>query len=287
MKHVSIIISTMPDSLTNISPDTVGNAPQPVEPWGVCRDVEAPLTADEMTQYASWQPSDTYASGLIGVMRPVLPSTDSGVVAMLVMAFLLLAFGLRHSASFIKSCWQDLLSVRKRDNAFDDHTTNEARALISLIVMTCISEGIMIYGGLSAYGMAIRDAFRGIMLYSGICAAYFVAQLAAYGAVGYIFATPHLSGQWLKGFTASQALTGLALMAPSVVMLFNPDVARQMLVLGISLYVLGRIIFICKGFRIFYHKLFSLVYFILYLCTLELIPLILIVKASMLVSSLD
>ncbi|MDE6655263.1 MAG: DUF4271 domain-containing protein [Muribaculaceae bacterium] len=34
--------------------------------------------------------------------------------------------------------------------------------------------------------------------------------------------------------------------------------------------------FIIKGFRIFYHKIWSLLYFILYLCTLEIVPLIIL-----------
>ncbi|MCH5320108.1 MAG: DUF4271 domain-containing protein, partial [Paramuribaculum sp.] len=38
------------------------------------------------------------------------------------------------------------------------------------------------------------------------------------------------------------------------------------------LYVLARIMFIVKGFRIFYTNSASIVYFILYLCSLEIVP---------------
>ncbi|MBP3590263.1 MAG: DUF4271 domain-containing protein, partial [Muribaculaceae bacterium] len=40
------------------------------------------------------------------------------------------------------------------------------------------------------------------------------------------------------------------------------------------IYVSARLIFIIKGFKIFYNGFISLIYFILYLCTLEIVPLI-------------
>ncbi|MDE6061420.1 MAG: DUF4271 domain-containing protein, partial [Duncaniella sp.] len=42
--------------------------------------------------------------------------------------------------------------------------------------------------------------------------------------------------------------------------------------IAIICYVLVRLIFIFKGFRLFYDNFGSLLYFILYLCTLEIVP---------------
>ncbi|MDE5596138.1 MAG: DUF4271 domain-containing protein, partial [Muribaculaceae bacterium] len=41
--------------------------------------------------------------------------------------------------------------------------------------------------------------------------------------------------------------------------------------------------FIWKGFSIFYNNIFSLVYFILYLCALEIIPLIYVFQLALLI----
>ncbi|MDE6240375.1 MAG: DUF4271 domain-containing protein, partial [Muribaculaceae bacterium] len=48
-------------------------------------------------------------------------------------------------------------------------------------------------------------------------------------------------------------------------------------------YLLFRLVFISNGFSIFYRNIFSLVYFILYLCTLEIIPLIYVFKLALLI----
>ena len=47
---------------------------------------------------------------------------------------------------------------------------------------------------------------------------------------------------------------------------------------GIVLYIIARVIFICKGFIVFYDNFYSLLYFILYLCTLEIAPIAIMVK---------
>ena len=43
-------------------------------------------------------------------------------------------------------------------------------------------------------------------------------------------------------------------------------------------YILSRIIFIYKGIKIFLRDVYGILYFILYLCTLEIAPLLLIGK---------
>ena len=48
-----------------------------------------------------------------------------------------------------------------------------------------------------------------------------------------------------------------------------------MLWIGVIIYISCRIVFICKGFRIFFNNLVSLLYFILYLCSVEIVPVIL------------
>ncbi|MDE6853726.1 MAG: DUF4271 domain-containing protein, partial [Muribaculaceae bacterium] len=45
-----------------------------------------------------------------------------------------------------------------------------------------------------------------------------------------------------------------------------------LLIISLSIASISRLLFIIKGLRIFYTGIGSLLYFILYLCTLEIIP---------------
>ena len=113
-----------------------------------------------------------------------------------------------------------------------------------------------------------------------------VAALAGLAGAFYLFQLGHVSPWdmcspivWVPGcggvgLNASQMLLGVVLTVPTLVALFYPGVSGVMLAIAAGLYILSRICYISKGFRIFYNNFPSLLYFILYLCTLEIIPVI-------------
>lgn len=108
---------------------------------------------------------------------------------------------------------------------------------------------------------------------------YYLWQLAAYGTVGSIFADKVSARMWMKGFNASQSLLSMLIVVPAIVVLFNPSASHVILLMGAIFYFLARLAFICKGFRLFYDNFGSLLYFILYLCSLEIVPLVLLYRA--------
>ncbi|MDE6323178.1 MAG: DUF4271 domain-containing protein [Paramuribaculum sp.] len=214
-----------------------------------------------------------YAEGLAPSPRPVLPGYDSGVTALLVVLFLFIASNFRHYSTFIKTFAQDLFKVRRRANIFDDNNTmSETRVLLSMISLLCVSEGILLYSAVGLRGEIAVTPFAAVGMLSGLAVAYYLCQLAAYRTVGYLFSNGSDTLQWLKGFNASQSLLGLVLVIPALLSLFSPGLSPLLLSLSVLFYGIARLIFISKGFRIFYDNYTSLVYFILYLCTLEIIP---------------
>ncbi len=180
--------------------------------------------------------------------------------------------------------WGKLTSVRRRANEFDDRSVSESRLMLSLVVVACVSESILIFSML--YNPAgAASPIRILAPILGVTALYYMIQLAAYSTVGWVFTDRENSGQWLKGFNSSQALLGISLIIPALVTLFYPAASLLMAVAGCLLYVVARGVFVVKGFRIFYTDLFSWVYFILYLCTLEIAPLVLMYRGVKLIYS--
>ncbi len=249
----------------------------------VCRADEAPsMESEKMMCTLGRVP---YTEGIAPVERPLLPGYDSGVMCLLIGTFMLLTINYRHYTTFIKNFTHDLWDVRrKRDNLFGDRTVNEMSIIASLVTLMCVCEGIMLYSFMMYRGMTISDTFITIGIMTLLCGGYYLWQAAAYSTAGYIFADQASASLWIKGFNASQSLLGLSLIIPSLIVLFYPAATELMLIISLLLYVTARIIFISKGFRIFYTNFYSLVYFILYLCTLEIVPLILLYKASIFLS---
>lgn len=233
-----------------------------------CHELEAPRILHLRNVTLGRVP---YSDGLAPIPRAKLPGYDSGVMCLLIAIFLILTANFRHYSTFIKTFAQDLFTVRRRANAFDNNNTmSETRVLVSLASLVCICEAVILFSATNIEGVA--STFIAIGLLTLLTGAYYITQLIAYRTVGYLFGTSADTRQWIKGFNASQSLLGLALLIPALLLLFNPGMASFLLSISVVLYGIARFIFISKGFRIFYENYSSLLYFFLYLCTLEIIP---------------
>ena len=136
------------------------------------------------------------------------------------------------------------------------------------------------------YHLPPTHAFSDIAQLIALTGGYYIFQLVAYNLVGYTFTTDEGRTYFVKGFTSSQSILGFLLLITALVALVFREAAEGMLITAGTLYLLARLTFIIKGFRIFYHKIWSLLYFILYLCTLEIVPLIILyITALSLVNS--
>lgn len=244
----------------------------------VCHEEESPYIVRELGASATGRVP--YTEGITPEPRAMLPGYDTGVMCLIIGIFLVISSNFRHYSTFLKTFAQDLWKVRGRQNIFNDHTVSETRVQASLIMLLCLSEGIIVYSAI-ARSVPVGTIFASIGITSLLAAVYYLWQTVAYRTVGYVFTSEEFTSQWLKGFKASQCLLGIALVIPALILLFNPGSAGSMIFISLALYVTSRIIFIFKGFRIFYDNSFSLVYFILYLCTLEIVPPVFMCKAAM------
>lgn len=259
-------------------PDTL---PSPAlwHPRLVSLPSEGPLTGIEASTYTSGRLP--YTEGLTPAERAGLPGYDSGVLCLLIGMFLLLTANFRHYSTFFKSFLDDLISVRRREATFSVRTFSETGVQASIVLITCLCQAIIIDSALlsrPSFAM-LSSEFLVIGLLTLLGLLYYLWQLAAYATVGAVFTDRASARMWMKGFNASQALLAMLIVLPAVIVLFNPPAATIVVPLGLIAYILARCTFICKGFRLFYDNFGSLVYFILYLCSLEIVPLFLLYKA--------
>ena len=222
-----------------------------------------------------------YLSGNEPMARTNHPGHDSGIMMLLAFTFILVSFSFKYYRRMLSTYGQDLWNVRNRANAFDEHTSNEHSVIGILIFQLCVYAGLLISAKINSIIPINPDK---IMLTTccmmGTYGLYYLFQLAIYSMVGYVFADKNGATQWIKGFNASQIFLGFTLILPSLISIFYPTTSGAMLTIASILYVVARLTFIFKGFRIFYKNLYSLFYFILYLCTLEIIPIIFVYKIA-------
>lgn len=216
--------------------------------------------------------------GLEPVPRPASAASSDGLMSIIVVLLITIALSFKQCRRLMPLMFKELLSVRNRTKTFDTHTAGETQLMVLFGAQVSVYLGIMLNVGADWFSgrPVLANSFLTTAVLIGLAATYYVFQIVAYDTVGYAFSTPNGRRQWLRGFNASQALLGFALAIPTLVTVFYPSAAPVTLVCAAVFYFLARIVFIAKGFRIFYHNFGSSLYFILYLCSLEIIPLIFI-----------
>lgn len=195
---------------------------------------------------------------------------NSGPLAALMTGVLVVAAlcapGLKRT---LKSYRQSLWSVRGRRNAFDESSNTSAPMVALLALIFVIFGGVMLY---NLPGLPRPSSFGGACMAMSLLGGYYIFQLCAYTLTGYAFASRGGCRKWLAGFAATQAYAGLALILPAFLLVAVPQWHNWLIILGLTIYFAARAIFIIRGCRIFYRNFSSILYFILYLCSLEIIP---------------
>ena len=192
---------------------------------------------------------------------------------------------------YIENFFHYMFSTRRRENLFEDHTVNETSILAALIANTCIVEGIIVYIAVQllwpAFAPSLQNSvFTHIAAFSGMAVGFYLIQWLVYKVIGYTFSDQTGSKLWLDGFKSSQSLLGLLLLPVMVLLLLYPAHGKLLLAIAAALYFSARLIFIYKGFRIFYGNLSSILYFLLYLCAVEIVPLVILTSVTYWISGI-
>lgn len=223
-----------------------------------------------------------WTKGLEPTPRPDNGASDSALVAVIVAVIVSVTLSMRLSRRIFANIGKGLVSLRTRSKNFDERNGAEERVMILYIAQCVIFFGILLHVGHDYFLNLpiLSGGFSTAAKFIGLAATYYLFRLLAYTSVGFTFTTDELRRQWVRGFNASQALLGFELLIPTLVSVFYPDAVGAMLGLAAACCAATRVLFVIKGFRIFYDKFDAALYFILYLCTIEIVPAILLIAAA-------
>ena len=219
------------------------------------------------------------------------PLHDTGSMIMFLLSCLFLITSYRLGNVYISNLMHNMFSTKGKDDLYADHTMSDTRIIVALIINTCLMEGLLLFYGLAWIDPQLtlalqRSVFLHVFVLVMAAGLFITLQLFLYRLIGFTFSDDRLTELWVGGFLASQAMLGLLLFPIVVLALVFPTTIKLMLTLSIILYILARIVFIWKGFRIFFNNLSSSIYFILYLCAVEIVPPLLALAGTVYVCSI-
>ncbi len=212
----------------------------------------------------------TYISGTRSGLEPAahndFPAGGSVLTAILAATMLLAAIG---SRGIVLNMRRFFASLAGRSSSADVPPGSLTPAAMLLALVFVVFGGVTLYLGA---GVPVLPSLRGALTAIAVLGAYYVFQISVFSLVGYSFTGAEGRRRWVDSFMGSQALAGLLLMPVGLLMVCMPQWHVFLTFFAAIIYISVRLIFISKGFRIFYRGFRSLLYFFLYLCTLEIIP---------------
>ncbi len=210
---------------------------------------------------AGAMPVDTLGSSLV----------TGGLLAL----FCIVAIKFRNNGRYFVTLLRDLTVVRLRQNVFDD-TVRETSFLVVLNLLETACAGVLLSWGLLPG--APTPLQTGVCV--AVCGAYALGMWLAYAVVGNVFSDAPHTRMWVRGYGASQGLLGLLLLPLALLCICYPEEARLSALIGLGCFILAKLVFVWKGFRIFFTQISSWVLFLYYLCSLEVVPLLITAAAA-------
>lgn len=200
----------------------------------------------------------------------------SWIYVVLSLLFCITALKFHGSIRYLRSLAVDIIDTRLRHNAFDD-TVKETSLIVLLNALWVSGTGILLWVAVRNH-LSISDPAMGlpwaIISCIGVAAAYLLCMLFAYWIVGNVFSDAALTALWIKGAAASSAIQTFLIFPLAIVALNFGAWSSAIVVIAFIVFVIGKILFLYKGFRIFFAQISSWLLFLYYLCSLEIIPVI-------------
>ncbi|MCM1369896.1 MAG: DUF4271 domain-containing protein [Candidatus Amulumruptor caecigallinarius] len=254
------------DTIVN-NPDSLGLRPGEVK--------QGIVLINPLAEYRKAESARQAAPGLPG-------GGMSWIYLGMVMIFCAVGIQFKNSARYLKALFSDLSETRMRSNMFDD-TVRETTLLVLLNIMWTASAGVLLWLGIglsvknspeNSMGIMVENA-AGIGICMLSCGIYLALMYLAYLVVGNVFSESRQTSLWIKGAAASTALEAFLMFPLALLGLIYENFAETFLIIAGVVFILGKAVFIFKGFRIFFSQISSWLLFLYYLCSLEIVPLIL------------
>jgi len=183
---------------------------------------------------------------------------------------------------FLLSMFSGLFRNKDRHNIFYESVTNETLYKFFLSLQTILLLSIIFYCYAAHEHILPAITLTQMLLFLGKCSLlliiFFIYKFLTYSAVGTIFYRKEIVTQWNSDFFSWISLNGIFLFLPTLI-LFYVEAAYIFCIYFMVFYFIFNMLFIFyKIYTLFFHKKQRLLYFILYLCTQEIIPLYLVYR---------
>lgn len=216
--------------------------------------------------------------GFDGILHPSFPSNEKWVFITLMILFALSVFSfLRSSGWFIES-FRTFFQIKERGSIFNKSTLSDFQSRTLLIVF---SIGVFsLYSYVILFTPGNKFEFRTYLLLLGATSAFFLIKYLLIKIAGYVFIQPSIEKIAVESYFNLLSYLSIFLFPLLVFHIYFPGyLIHYVSITSLVLCCLASLTLIIKLFLIFFEKIATILYIFLYLCTLEIVPVVLLFYA--------
>lgn len=221
-------------------------------------------------------------TGFVGTPLPDTLNANPIITTSLLILFLLFGYVLSFGRKMILETTKDFFYLKERSSIFIDSTSNVSQLKISYIIIFVGSIGLFLF---SLYfhddrTSSLQEKLIYLAIFSGIALGFLILKFLIFSALGRVFFDQNTSNIFFKGYFTIIFGLGLAIYPVVIGLIYTPETFfTTFLYIGLLLMFISFILILYKIFQIFLVDFYSLFYIILYLCALEILPVLLVLKA--------
>lgn len=218
-------------------------------------------------------------SGMEGIALPSFPSNENWVFIVIAALFIFLVTGIIQSAGTFVQNFKSFFSRKETVNLIVTPTANIAYFQILITIFT-----ISVFALLSYEAVFVKPYnfnFTTFLLFSGAFALFYIVKHILFEIVGNTFFNRKITRNYKNMYFSLLNVLAIIVFPILILNTYQPvEWENPLKIIGLIFAGLFYIFLIIKIFQIFFTKPIALFYIFLYLCTLEILPILYLIRLS-------
>lgn len=221
-------------------------------------------------------------SRIAGDPTPYQFKNDNIVTIILMASFFLVVWVVANSRHFLNTQFKSFFRQRTSSQTSSDRDDNKLRGQTLLIFQTCFVLGLLFFDWTQEN---LTEVFTQVSPYLilgtcvGIFCIYYLLKIGIYKFVNTVFFTRQQKADWNENYLLSILALGAALLPVILLIVYFDLNLKQLATVVFCIVALDKILLLYKCGRIFFNHTLGWVHLFLYFCTLEIMPIVILLRA--------
>lgn len=221
-------------------------------------------------------------TGFAGIPHPSLPCSENWVFGVILVLFLILVVSLIKNSAWIRESIRTFFQIKERSSYFSKNTVIGFRTKFLLVTFTLGVFSLYAYYWL--YNPENGFHFSIFLWFYLITILFLIVKFILSQLIGYVFLDTISIKLAKESYFNVLTYLGISLFPALVLQIYFPSYLNSSVAtFSLVLCIIAAILIIIKLFQIFSKKSIASFYILLYLCTLEILPVIILLKVFRLI----